>query len=437
MRVAVLTAGSRGDVAPYTGLGHALLQAGHEVTLVTHARFAPLARAAGLGFHALPVDPRAVLESSAGRGLHRSATGAGKLARLVALARSSVMDLADALVEPAEHADVLLLSAVLAPLGHVLAEGLGLHTLGVYLQPLAPTGEFVAPVTGTRSWGPVGNRVSGRLVNAGVDAIFIEAARMLRTRLGLARAGVRATRRAREQQGWPVLHGFSPLVVPRPRDWRPGLEICGYWWPHDPPLAAPLTPLTPPDGTPDASPDGPPAAELPSALRDFLAAGPPPVFVGLGSATVPDPDRTSAVIVSALRAAGLRGLVQRGWAGLHAEGDDMLTVDELPHSRVFPHTAAVIHHAGAGTTAAVLRAGVPSVPVPIQFDAAFWARRLTALGVAPDAVPLRHLTADTLATALRRATQSSTHRDRARQLGTLIRAEDGTVAVRAHLDRLA
>ncbi|MEY9848785.1 sterol 3beta-glucosyltransferase [Streptacidiphilus sp. BW17] len=425
MRVAVLTAGSRGDVAPYTGLGHALLRAGHEVTLVTHARFAPLASAAGLGFHPLPVDPRAVLESSAGRGLHRSATGAGKLARLVALARSSVMDLAEALVEPAQHADVLLLSAVLAPLGHVLAEGIGLHTLGVYLQPLAPTGEFVAPVTGTHSWGPVGNRVSGRLVNAGVDAIFVEAARMLRTRLGLPRAGVRATRRAREQQGWPVLHGFSPLVVPRPRDWRPGLEICGYWWPYDPADDQPHRPGDRPD------------VELPTELRDFLASGPPPVFVGLGSATVPDPDRTSALIVAALRAAGLRGLVQRGWAGLHAEGDDMLTVDELPHSRVFPHTAAVVHHAGAGTTAAVLRAGVPSVPLPVQFDAAFWARRLTTLGVAPDAVPLRRLTVDALAVALRRATRTGLHRDRARQLGALIRAEDGTIGVLAHLDRLA
>ncbi|SEL47368.1 glycosyltransferase [Streptacidiphilus jiangxiensis] len=409
-----MTAGSRGDVAPYTGLGHALAQAGHEVTLVTHERFAVLAAEAGLAFHGLPVDPRAELESAAGRGLHRSSTGLGKLARMIAMARAHVAELADALVAPAQQADVLLLSAVLAPLGHVLAEGCGLPSLGVYLQPLAPTAEFVAPVTGTRSLGSAGNRLSGRAVNAGLDLIFIESARDLRRRLGLPPGGVRATRQARERRQWPVLHGFSPLVVPRPRDWRAGLEISGYWWPYCPPTA-----------------------QLPPQVRDFIAAGPPPVFVGLGSATVPDPARTSATLVAALRAAGLRGLIQRGWAGLRADGDDMLTVDELPHALVFPHTAAVVHHGGAGTTAAALRAGVPAVPVPVQFDAAFWAARLRALGVSPGAVPLRGLDARALARLLEQAARADRFRDRARHFGTLIRAENGYASVLAHLDRLA
>ncbi|WP_236653330.1 glycosyltransferase [Streptacidiphilus melanogenes] len=413
MRVALMTAGSRGDVAPCTGLGHALARAGHEVTLVTHGRFEGLAKEAGLGFHALPVDPRAELESGAGQGLHRATTGAGKLARMIALARSLVADLADAMVAPARQADVLLLSAVLAPVGHVLAEGFGLPSLGVYLQPLAPTGEFLAPVVGVRSLGRTGNRLSARAVNAALDLIFVEAARGMRSRLGLPPAGVRATRHARERQQWPVLHGFSPLVVPRPRDWRAGLDVCGYWWPHCPPTT-----------------------QLPSSVRDFLLAGPPPVFVGLGSATVPDPERTSADLVASLRAAGLRGIVQRGWAGLHAEGDDMLTVDELPHALVFPHTAAVVHHAGAGTTAAALRAGVPSVPVPVQFDAAFWASRLKALGVSPGSVPLRHLDARALTPLLTRAARSDPHRDRARHLGALIRAEDGCGPVLSWLDRL-
>jgi UDP:flavonoid glycosyltransferase YjiC (YdhE family) len=413
MRVALMTAGSRGDVAPYTGLGDALARAGHEVTLVTHGRFESLAKEAGLGFHALPVDPRAELESGAGQGLHRATTAAGKLARMITLARSLVADLADAMVAPARQADVLLLSAVLAPIGHVLAEGFGLPSLGVYLQPLAPTGEFVAPVIGARSLGPTGNRLSARAVNAALDLIFVEAARTTRRRLGLPPGGVRATRHAREQQQWPVLHGFSPLVVPRPRDWRAGLDVCGYWWPYCPPTA-----------------------QLPAPVRNFLLAGPPPVFVGLGSATVPDPEGTSAALVHALRAAGLRGIVQRGWAGLHAEGHDLLTVDELPHALVFPHTAAVIHHAGAGTTAAALRAGVPSVPVPVQFDAAFWASRLKALGVSPGAVPLRGLSARALTPLLARATGSDAHRDRARHLGALIRAEDGCGPVLSWLERL-
>ncbi|MFF3332376.1 glycosyltransferase [Streptomyces sp. NPDC002888] len=408
-----MTAGSRGDVAPYTGLGHALLRAGHEVTLVTHTRFEPLVTGSGLGFHALPVDPRAELESSRGRGLHRSASGVGKLVRVAEMARTLVGRMTDDLVAAARTSDVLLLSSSLAPLGHTIAEGLSLPSLGAFLQPLAPTREFAPPVLGVGSWGAVGNRFAGHGVGLAVERIFAAAVPTVRARLGLPparRPG--AALRARERQGWPVLHGFSPLVVPRPRDWRAGLDVTGYWWPYDH------------------------GSRLPAHVRDFLDAGPAPVFVGLGSATVPDPGRLSADVVRALRRAGLRGVIQRGWAGLEASGDDILTIDEVPHSLLFPEMAAVVHHCGAGTTAAGLRAGVPAVPVPIQFDEGFWAARLAALGVAPRVVPLRRLTTETLASALVRATREPGFRQRAQELGVRVRGEDGAGPVVDAVNRL-
>jgi len=407
-----MTAGSRGDVAPYTGLGHALARAGHEVTLVTHGGFAPLVAGSGVGFHPLPVDPRAELESSRGRALHRSASGGGKLLRVVTMARALVGRMTDDLLTAARASDVLLLSSSLGPLGHAIAEGLSLPSMGVYLQPLAPTREFAPPVLGGGSWGTVGNRVAGHGVNRAVEHVFATAVPEVRSRLGLARTRPGTALRSREEHNWPVQHGFSPLIVPRPADWRPGLTVAGYWWPYD--------------GD----------AQLPPELRDFLDSGPAPVFVGLGSATVPDPERLSGEIVRALRRAGLRGVIQRGWGGLEAAGDDVLTVGEVPHTALFPRMAAVVHHCGAGTTAAGLRAGVPAVPVPIQFDEGFWAARLVALGVAPRAVPLRGLTADTLAAALVRATRDSAHAERARALGARVRAEDSTAPVLAALDRL-
>ncbi|MFF7047553.1 glycosyltransferase [Streptomyces griseorubiginosus] len=407
-----MTAGSRGDVAPFTGLGHGLARAGHEVTLVTHGRFEPLAARAGLGFHALPVDPRAELESSRGRALHRSTTGVGKLVRVVAMARTLAVEMSDDLVAAARSSDALLLSGSVAPLGHAVAEGLGLPSLGLNLQPLAATREFAPPMLGIGSWGALGNRGAGTALNLAVEQVFGAALPRVRSRLGLPPVGTVAALRARDRQGWPVLHGFSPRVVARPRDWRRGLDVAGYWWPYDA------------------------DAPLPDELRAFLDAGPPPVFVGLGSATVPDPARVSAAIVGALRLAGLRGVIQRGWAGLAATGDDLLTIDEVPHSALFPHMAAVVHHAGAGTTAAGLRAGVPAVPVPIQFDAAFWAARLVALGVAPRAVPLRRLTAEALAAALTEATRDAGHRERARALGAHIRDEDGVTPVLDAVNKL-
>ncbi|MFI8850152.1 glycosyltransferase [Streptomyces sp. NPDC053499] len=418
MRVAVMTAGSRGDVAPYTGLAHGLAEAGHQVTVATHGVFGPLVRAAGVGFRPLPVDPRAELESDKGRALHDSATGAGKMLRLTRMARALVGDMAPPLVDVARQSDVLLLSGSLAALGHAVGEGLGVPSMGAYLQPLHPTASFGPPVLGGRSFGPVGNRMAAGVVNAAVERIFADTVRATaRDLLAAPPSTVRRTgHRARERRLWPVHYGYSPVVVPRPRDWRPGLDVCGYWWSY-----------VPPD------------AELPPYVEEFLAAGPPPVFVGLGSATVRDPEATSAVLVRALRAAGVRGVVQRGWAGLHADpgaGDDLLTVDELPHALLFPRMAAVVHHCGAGTTAAGLRAGVPAVPVPVQFDGGFWARRLVALGVAPRAVPLRELTVDRLATALAAATRSPSYGHRARQVARLLGAENGTAAVAAALGRL-
>jgi sterol 3beta-glucosyltransferase len=353
------------------------------------------------------VDPRAELESSRGRGLHRSATGVGKLVRVVALARALVGRMTDDLVAAARSSDLLLLSASVGPLGHTIAEGLSLPYLDLPLQPLAATREFGPPMLGARSLGTVGNRIAGHGVSLAVEHVFAGALPALRDRLGLPRTGATAAWRAREREARPVLHGFSPRVVPRPHDWRPGLSVTGYWWPYDR------------------------DTQLPPRLRDFLDAGPPPVYVGLGSATVPEPERLSADVVRALRRAGLRGVIQRGWAGLGARGDDMLTIDEVPHSVLFPRMAAVVHHAGAGTTAAGLRAGVPAVPVPVQFDESFWSARLVALGVAPRDLPLRRLTAGTLATALMRATRDAAYARRAARLGALIREEDGVAPVLA------
>ncbi|MEU8776830.1 glycosyltransferase [Streptomyces sp. NPDC048606] len=407
-----MTAGSRGDVAPYTGLGAGLAQAGHEVTLVTHEAFAPLLAGSGVRFASLPGDPKAELHSTRGRGLHRSRSGSAKLLKAVALARRIAPEMTDPLVRAARDADVVLASGSIAPLACVIAEGLGRPSMGLFLQPLHATRAFPPPMLGTRSLGPLGNRLGGHAVGAAVDHVFTGAVRALASEHRLAPVRLPFARRARERRGWPVWHGFSELVVPRPHDWRPGLRISGYWWPHDG------------------------VDRLPSELEDFLAAGPAPVYVGLGSATTPDPRRVSDHVVAALRAAGLRGVIQRGWAGLSAGGDDMITIGDVPHSALFPRMAAVVHHAGAGTTGATLRAGVSCVPVPVQFDARFWASRLVALGTAPGAIPLPRLDADALAPLLRRAVTDPSHRERARHLARLLAAEDGVAPIAAALERL-
>jgi sterol 3beta-glucosyltransferase len=159
------------------------------------------------------------------------------------------------------------------------------------------------------------------------------------------------------------------------------------------------------------------------------------VFIGFGSMT-PHHERLHDVVAAAVGRAGVRAVVQSGWAGLAPAGDDILLVGDVPHDWLFPRTAAVVHHAGAGTTGAGLRAGVPAVPVPVLVDQPFWADRLHRLGVAPQPLPLHELTADTLSDALRSCLDRSTYRDRAAELAGRIRAEDGAAVVLSLVARL-
>ncbi|WP_030666050.1 glycosyltransferase [Streptomyces rimosus] len=436
MKILIAAAGSYGDVAPYTGLGARLREAGHTVALAADTAYAQLVRAAGLEFRALPADPRRG-EGGASTGAPTGAPGGKR--ELMRRAAAFVRELGPGIAGAAPPGtDLLLLSATTAPLGRHVAEALGIPSLDLPLQPNAPTGAFPPVVTGTRSLGRWGNRAAGRLSLRIVDRLYADGVRDLRAQLGLPPASARAVRRRRNTDSRPVLHGVSPALVPRPADWRPGLELVGNWWPY-----------TAPD------------AVLPPELEDFLAAGPPPVFVGFGSMAAGARDdgtaaRLAANVAAALRRAGVRGVLQSGWAGLAGPdtGDDILTVGEIPHALLFPRTAAVVHHAGAGTTAAALRAGAPAVPVPVTADQPFWAARLAAVGAGTGPVPFRSLAedgtslteegassaeegaADRLAEAIGRAVRESSYRRAATALARRMDAEDGAGAVLKAVENL-
>ncbi|MEU9044257.1 MULTISPECIES: glycosyltransferase [unclassified Kitasatospora] len=396
MRILVMAAGSHGDVAPYTGLGAHLRGEGHQVALAAPETFRELVAGSGLEFRPLPVDPRG------------APTGPeGGRSELLARAAAFIDRLGDGLADAAAPgADLLLLGTTTAPLGWHLAEAMDVPSLGVYLQPTLPTGEFPPVVGGSRSLGRWGNRAAGALGQRVVDRLHTGAARRLRSRLGLPAGSQGARRRAVERANWPVLHGFSPTLVPRPADWRDGLQVVGNWWPH---VAADY--------------------RLPAEVEDFLRAGPPPVFIGFGSMAAGQGERLGALAVDTLRRAGVRGVLQAGWAGIAEEDDDVLSVGEVPHAHLFPRMAAVVHHAGAGTAAATLRAGVPSVPVPVMADQPFWADRLVRAGTAAAPIRFADLTAAGLAEAIRRAVEGRPLRTRAEAVARAMAEENGAARV--------
>ncbi|WP_404870328.1 glycosyltransferase [Kitasatospora griseola] len=390
MRILVTAAGSHGDVAPYTGLGVRLAEAGHEVALATHGSYAETVERCGLEFRLLPGDPQG--------GGGKDGGGKGGMLRR---AKEFVGELGQGIAQAAEPgADVLLLSTSTAPLGWHVAEALGTASAGVYLQPVEPTGEFGPVVGGTRSLGRWGNRAAGRAALGVVDRLHRDAVAQLRARLDLPPLSGPEMRRRLVGEQWPALHGFSTALVRRPADWRPGLAVVGNWWPVG-------------------------SGELPDQVEEFLAAGPAPVFIGFGSMGAGQGEHLGRLAVEALRAAGQRGILQAGWAGLTADAEDVLTVGQLDHAALFPRVAAVVHHAGAGTAAATLRAGAPSVPVPVTADQPFWARRLTAIGAAVAPIPFRDLTAERLASAIRQAVTDPPHRECAAAAAARMAKEDG------------
>ncbi|MDR3082627.1 MAG: glycosyltransferase [Streptomyces sp.] len=403
MRILIAAAGSRGDVAPYTGLGAELRRAGHDVALATTDAFAPLVDDAGLEFLRLPGDTRTSGNVTDKRELMRAA------ATFVTELGQGFADVVD------KGTDLLLLSATTAPLGWHVTEATGIPSLGVYLTPNAPTGDFPPIVASSRSLGRLGNRAMGRFALRMADRVFAQAVTKLRERLELPPVTPSAMRKRQEQANWPVLHGFSTALVPRPSDWRAGLDVVGNWWPHHNP-----------------------AGRLPEELEDFLGAGPRPVLIGFGSMAAGEGERLSELAVQALRRAGLRGILQAGNAGLVAGGhDDILTIGDVPHAPLFPRLAAVVHHAGAGTSAAALRAGVPSVTVPVAADQPFWAGRLAALGAATDPIPFKSLTAERLADALGRAVKQQAYTQAAARAAEHMETEDGAGRVVTAVQQLA
>jgi sterol 3beta-glucosyltransferase len=417
MRILIAAVGSRGDVAPITGLGTALRGAGHDVAVATYGIFEDLVTGCGLGFRPVPGDPELLGASDQGQRWQDGGTGAMSGIRFIRLIAEHTRDVNAAILRAArQETDVLLASGTAWFGGYRIAQGLGLPSIGLALQPTHPTSQFPPSGLTTRSLGHWGNRVLGRALMVAGPAAIDKPSKPLWAEEGMPDLSIRQLYRRQEATRWPFIYGYSQFVAPRPPDWREGIDVAGYWWPAHP---AGWTP--------------------PADLERFLAAGPPPVFVGFGSRNPADADRLSAIVAAARRAAGVRMVIQAGWANLDGAGqddDDVIVIGEAPHDWLFPKMAAVVHHAGAGTTAAGLRAGIPTVSVPMITDQPFWAGRVTALGAGPEAVRYKSLSAESLGAAISDAVGRDSYRSQAQELAKQLASEDGTLPVIRALDRV-
>ena len=406
MHITIASVGTRGDVQPYLALGRGLQRAGHQVQVATDPTFEAFVRGAGLGFAPVSADPRKALQEDVLRLNNPIAFSRWTQRQFGPLALRYTAELRDVCA----HTDGLLANPLAFAAFHV-AERLGIPCVPAYLQPATPTRAFTTSTApDPPAWLPfrgwfnytsahVNNQIFFRLLLPTINACRTEV-------LGLPPLPWKLYSKL-DISPEPIIYGYSRHVVPVPPDWGPWLHVTGYWFERSEVEYEP-----------------------PADLEAFLAGGPPPVYIGFGSIVEQDAAATTRTVVDVLALAGQRGLLLGGWAGLGAGAlpASILSVSDVPHEWLFPRMAAVVHHGGAGTTAAGLRAGVPSVLVPYFADQPFWGRRVAALGVGPRAIPRKQLTAPRLAAAIREAVSNKEMRRRAQELGQRIRSEDGITA---------
>ncbi len=401
MNITLLTYGSRGDVQPFLALAVGLQRAGHRVTLAAPQRFAAFIESYGITCAPLAGDPDE---------LSRLFNDAGtSFVRQVRAMQTHVMGIAPQVIRGVraalQGADLLVHSFAFTTGGHSLGRELSIPDVSLQLFPMfAPTAAFPAiglPDTGVGWLNRWSHRVSAQVFWHGGNLSYLQlrrrAAADFPARLYWAFAG---------RDGWPVsplIFAISPQALPRPADWnQPHIHLPGYLF------------LKSPDYQP------------PDALANFMEAGPPPVCITFGSMVNRAAERTGRAVLAALQATGDRAVILTGWGGWRPEQppQNTLFLEGAPHDWLFPRCRAVVHHGGAGTTAAGLHAGVPSILVPHIADQPFWGRQVASIGAGPQPIPVRRLTAETLAQALRE-TEADILRRRAAELGALVQAEDG------------
>lgn len=399
MNITILTYGSRGDFQPFLALAIGLQNNGHAVKLTGPERFAQFAEAHSVPYFSLPGDP---VELS--RAFNRAGTNP---IRMVTAMRAHVLSIASQVVESITHAskntDLLIHSFAFTTGAHSLARFLNIRDISIQTFPIfTPTGAY--PMAAFPNLGRWGNRFSHWL---GIQIFWHFGNAGFRQIQHLLPASFPRTLRwpfanLQERLRTPLLLAVSPSVLPPVADLPANVTVSGYLFLNE-------ENYQPPDN-----------------LSRFLDAGPPPVCVSFGSMVHEQAERTGKVLLETFVGRNERAIILTGWGGWQPDSppENLFYIQSVPHSWLLPHCKAFIHHGGAGTTAAGLRAGIPNLVVPHAADQPFWGWRVHTLGVGPAPIPVKKLTISRLSAVLSQSDDPAILAA-AQDLGQKIRAENG------------
>lgn len=399
MNITILTYGSRGDVQPFLPLSLGLMARGHNVTLAAPPRFQNLVEEQGIVFAPLAGDPEDL-----SRRFNESGFNFIKQVRdMMSHAIQIGAEMLRKTEEACRDADLIIHTFAHAVGAHTLAREKNIPDIHIQTFPMfAPTGDYpnvTMPDLKVRALNRLTHVVSKK-ISWWTSSFGFE---QIRRRAGLPKRKLYFP--FDDDPLRPptlILCAWSPSLLPPSSDWASNVHVTGYYF-FD--LNTSYHP--------------------PHELQNFLEAGEPPVCVSFGSMVNRNAERIDRIVRESLTQSGQRGIILSGWGRVNQPSSkDLLYLDAAPHAWLLPRCKMVIHHGGAGTTSAGLRAGIPNIVVPFTADQPFWGRRVHVVGAGPKPILVKNLSAGKLTQAIAEA-HADAARKRAQDIGQRIRGEDG------------
>ncbi|KAF7197803.1 Sterol 3-beta-glucosyltransferase UGT80B1 [Pseudocercospora fuligena] len=442
MNVVIQIVGSRGDVQPFVALGKVLKETyGHRVRVATHPNFKDFVTENDLEFFSIGGDPSALMSFMVKNpglmpGFDTLRAGdVGKRRKEVAEylrgCWRSCFETGDGMGPEATDDTIedwtshnpngtdylnkpFVADCIIAnppSFAHVhCAEKLGIPLHIMFTMPYSPTQAFPHPLANIQS-SNADDHLTNYISYALVDMLTWQGLgdiinRFRQRSLGLDAVSLMWAPGMLQRLQIPHTYCWSPALIPKPKDWGANISISGFYFLD---LAKNYTP----------DPE----------LKAFLDAGPPPVYIGFGSIVLDDPNAMTKLLFDAVKLTGQRALVSKGWGGMGADElgkpDNVFMLGNCPHDWLFKQVSCVVHHGGAGTTAAGITAGRPTLVVPFFGDQPFWGAMVARAGAGPEPIHHRQLTADNLADAIKKCLEPETQ-ERARELAAKIATEKGS-----------
>ncbi|ORX88736.1 UDP-Glycosyltransferase/glycogen phosphorylase [Basidiobolus meristosporus CBS 931.73] len=404
IHVTCLTIGTRGDVQPYIALCKGLMKRGHRCRIATHAEYKDWVESHGIEFREVAGDPAELMRLCVDNGMFSISFIREGISKF----RGWLDELFVTAWEACQGTD-LIIESPSAMAGVHIAEKLDVPFYSCFTMPWTRTRSYPHPfAVPDHHIGGSYNYMTYMLF----DQVFWKGTGWQINRWRKKHLGLPSTSPDKMAlHRIPFLYCFSAEIVPPAPDWPDWIHLCGYWFLDNP----------------DQS------WKPPQSLLDFLNVTPKPVYIGFGSIVVQDPEKMTNIIIEGVRKAGVRAIVSKGWSSrLQQEGkepkekvefpDFIYSLDSVPHDWLFPQVAGVVHHGGAGTTSAGIRAGVPTVIKPFFGDQFFWGNRVQDMGIG---LCLKKLTVEKLAHALQTITTDEKIIKRSQIAGEKVRAENG------------